>query len=89
MTPTLEVVEELANQLSEEEQKMLLERLGAKWQSAPSPLPVTIQEQDERRAQRLRLARQLLAEVAHIEDDSQGTSDSVEVLRRIRAGRQE
>ena len=37
-------------------------------------------------AERLRLAEELLAEVADVEDDSQGEFDAVETLRYLRDG---
>ena len=88
MTPTLETVEHLADQLSEQDQKTLLQRLGVKLHVFPPEAQEQSVDGSEYHAKRIQLARQLLAEVEGIEDDSQGTSDSVEVLRCLREGRQ-
>ena len=87
MTPTLEAVEQLVNQLSEQDQMALAKRLGIKFLALPPAEQQETVARTEVDAKRLQLAEHLLAEVADIEDDSQGTSDSVEILRCIREGR--
>lgn len=76
---TLEQVEQLAAQLAPQEQLALVARICEKLSAAPLT--------EQTRLERLQLAEELLAEVAEIEDDSQGESDAAEAIRGMRDAR--
>ena len=77
---TLDQVETMAEQLSPQNQLKLLARVSETLSRSLPELPREADAQPER----LRLAEALLAEVADVEDDSQGEFDAVETLRQVR-----
>lgn len=85
---TLEQVEALAMQLPAAERLKLAARLC---EQVGLNLPEAGREAGEaaerKRQEVIRLADRLLAECADIKDDSQGTTDAVEILRRQREER--
>ena len=87
MTPTLEAVEQLAHQLSEQDQKALLQRLGVKLHVFSPDAPVNPSEQSADHAKRVQLARQILAEVEGLPDDEPGMLDATETIRQMREER--
>lgn len=87
MTPTLEAVEQLANQLSEQDQKALLQRLGMNLHVFSPDAPVKTSEQSVDHAKQVQLARQILAEVEGLPDDEPGMLDVTEEIRRMREER--
>ena len=85
MTPTLEVVEQLVDQLSEQDQMALVKRLGIKFLALPPDVPLQTRDRSEAHAKRLQLAEQLLAEVEGLPDDEPGILDVTEEIRRMNA----
>jgi hypothetical protein len=84
-TVTLQQVEELVGQLPPNERLKLAARIC---EELSGKVPEALQESEEERQlqERLRLADELLAECAGIEDDAQGT-DPTDVIRRLREER--
>jgi len=83
---TLEQVEQLAQQLPPPERLKLVARICEQL-SVTSLAQVAESEAEPLQQARLRLAEELLAECEDIEDDSQGTSDAAETIRRMREER--
>jgi hypothetical protein len=83
---TFEQVEQLVAQLPPPEQLKLVVRICEQL-SAASPVGSTESEAEQLWRSRLQLAEELLAECEDIEDDSQGTSDAAEAIRRMREER--
>src|SRR5438132_361485 len=83
-TVTLEQVEALAMRLPAPERLKLAARLCEQVSTnLPEAARQASEEAERRRLAALRLAEELLAECADIEDDSQGI-DTAEVIRRMR-----
>jgi uncharacterized protein (DUF1499 family) len=84
---TLEQVDRLARQLEPLSSLQLIarvaERLG---QTLPVAAATDLAKAQMQKA-RLQLASELLAEVDDIEDDSQGKSEAVDIIRRLREER--
>lgn len=84
-TVTLEQVEALAMQLPATERLKLAARLCEQVGSnLPEAGREASEEAEKERQEVMRLADQLLAECGDITDDSQGTTDAVEILRQQR-----
>ena len=81
---TLEQVEALAVQLTPQEQLKLVAHVSERLSDALSVAPVEENREASEQAKCLQLARELLAEVEDIEDDSQGEHDAAETIRRMR-----
>ncbi len=80
---TLDQVETMVEQLSPQNQLKLLARVSETLSRSLPEMPDAADGQTER----LRLAEALLAEVADVEDDSQGEFDAVGTLRQLRDGK--
>lgn len=81
---TLKHVEQLAVQLDQPDLLQLLARI-AQHLSQNSPFAANgTREKERKRQAQLQLAKELLAEVDDIEDDSRGEFDAAETIRQIR-----
>jgi len=81
---TLEQVEELAAQLSPQEQLKLVAHISERLSNTLPGALVEGSIEERIRKERLQLAEELLAEVEDIKDDSQGEFDAAETIRRMR-----
>jgi len=78
---TIEKVESLARQLSPAEQLRLMGNISAKLSDA---LSTELSVDEKTRQERLQLAEELLAECKDIDDDSKGSTNGLDMLRRMR-----
>lgn len=83
---TVEQLEALSKRLPSGERLRLVARICDQL-SATLPEAATQGEEDQILRERLRLAKELLAEVEDVEDDAQGPHDAAADLRRMREER--
>ena len=81
---TLEQVDKLARQLEPHSSLQLIARVAERLGKSLTVTDGTDLAEAQNQQTRLQLASELLAEVDDIEDDSQGNSDAVDVIRRMR-----
>ena len=85
-TITLEQIEKLVGQLPPTQQLKIIAHI-CKQLSAASTIERIGSEMERLKQKRLQLVEELLSEVEHVEDDSQGKFDATADLRQLREER--